>query len=59
MIEALRTTGATVTGESTIQLKTKIHPLTSPELGLLYDPALKKYGNGENRVMQLIADYNA
>ncbi len=59
VIEALRTTGATVTGESTIQLKTKIHPLTSPELGLLYDPALKKYGNGENRVMQLIADYNA
>lgn len=59
VIEALRTTGATVTGESTIKLGAKINPLTRPELGPLYDVALNKYGNGENRVMQLIAEYNA
>lgn len=55
---ALRQTGAQVTGLENIEYKSSQTYLTPAELGELYTMALKLYGNGDNRVMQLVADYN-
>ncbi|GAB0175244.1 MAG: hypothetical protein HHAS10_11230 [Candidatus Altimarinota bacterium] len=59
IIAALRATGATVTGDSTIKISSKIHPLTPDELGAIYAQSLQRNGNGTNRAMEEIAAYNA
>lgn len=59
IISALRATWATVTGDGTIKISSKIHPLTPDELGAIYAQSLQRNGNGTNRAMEEIAAYNA
>ena len=56
--KALEKSGAKVEGLGNIEYSSSQTYLKKEELGELYQVALAIYGNGPNRVMQLIADYN-
>ena len=46
-------------GAENIRTLAKVNPLSEQEMGLLYVEALRAHGNGTNRVMERIAEYNA
>ena len=59
IMEALVNTWASVRGAENIRTLAKVNPLSEQEMGLLYVEALRAHGNGTNRVMERIAEYNA
>ena len=59
IMEALVKTWASVRGAENIRTLAKVNPLSEQEMGLLYVEALRAHGNGTNRTMERIAEYNA
>ena len=58
IVQALQKSWAQVNGLENIEYLSSQTYLTYDELGELYTTALVAYGNGDNQVMRLIADYN-
>ena len=59
IIQALAKTWANVKGAENVRIQAKVNPLSREELGPLYAEALLTNGNGINKVMERIAEYNA